>query len=133
MTAQYAISFRRKHAMTLRMLILFQFLSISLGLDIRAQFSSEERQRFISDLDSARYHIKRIAIAHIIEDSIWEAVPKINQHFWQEHYALQELFLTALLKFREPSVDSLAHLIIDSADILANRPLEIVNASWIRS
>src|SRR5436309_10250242 len=112
--------------MTIRLLIFFQILWISLEVNVRAQLLPEDRQRIISNLDSLRYRTRQRAIDDILKDSIWEAIPKLRENIWKQPYALQEYYLTALLKFHDSSVDSLAHRIIDSADVLANRPLEFL-------
>jgi hypothetical protein len=116
-------------------------ISIFLSLIIFVCFSQlsfsqlerfKDKQTIINDLDTSDIGVVIDAIS-IIKDSAWaDAEPKIVQNIDRFDYGLRHLFMKTLLKINSPRLDSLAHIIYDSAEVLAY-PSSRNHANQIRS
>ena len=90
-------------------------VALLFAADIYGQnLTPEERQYWVSVLDSAYSWNKFEAFDKIYADSIYEAVPKIEEIFWSRQPSDKCEFLRMLRYFNAPSAQSFSQQLLDT-------------------
>jgi len=103
------------------MKILLKFILFFLFAITQHSFGQEyptqaDKERYISYLDSSDNNIHGQGIDAIRFYHITEAIPAIEERFWQKNESTQSLYLRVLVELGASSVESFALAYIDSAD-----------------
>ena len=103
------------------MKILVKFILLLLFTITQSSFGQEypnqaDKDMYISYLDSADLNIQGLGIDAIRFYHITEAIPAIEERFWQKGEITQSLYLLILVELGSTNIESFALEYIDSAD-----------------
>jgi hypothetical protein len=99
-------------------ILIFCLLASFFSLALAQEFTQEEKQEIIANLDSSAFNLRFQSIKLILEYQIPEAVTKVEENFWNQERELCIYFLRALKKYNLPLFASFAHSLIDSIDYI---------------